>query len=119
MKATKNLMSALLGAAMLALPVAAAAHSYDSESNRAPVFSYEQTAANQPGIVQIHDHDDWRWRDRDDGWRHRDHDEWRWRRHDRDDAWRYRRDGSRYRTVCDHDGDDCRQVRRFNGYNYW
>ena len=74
-------------------------------------------------IVPIHDHDDWRWRDRDDGWRHRDRDDWRGRDHDRDDASRYQRGnyyGTRpnygYRRLCDEDGDDCRQVPRYNYY---
>ena len=146
MKARKNLMSALLGAALLAMPITAAAHPHDGGHNRAPapafhpapaapayrqmvepranfaprIVAYNRTwMAPASPIVPIHDHDDWRrWRDRDDdGWKHhRDRDDWRWRDHDRDDGWRYRRNYYGYRTLCDEDGDDCRQVPRYRNF---
>jgi hypothetical protein len=131
MKATKNLMSALLGAALLAMPITAAARSHDGGHNRGPAPAYHQMPAFRPAvaprvnvaprspIVQVHDRDDWRWRDRDDGWKHRDRDDWRWRDHDRDDAWRDRRGNYPYRTLCDEDGDDCRQVPRYNNNLYY
>src|ERR1700719_3227062 len=71
-------------------------------------------------IVPIHDHDDWRWRDRDDGWKHREHEREEWREHNqyRNEGWRSRRENYPYRTLCDEDGDDCRQVPRVNNYYY-
>jgi len=104
MKARKNLLSALLGAALLAMPITAPAYPHDGGHNRGSAPAYHQASASRPAfarqnfappvvannrtwvapaspIVPIHDHDDWRWRDRDgDGWRHhRDRDDWRWR----------------------------------------
>jgi hypothetical protein len=143
MKASKNLISALLGAALLAMPITAAAHPRDGGNggrfNRGPAPAYCPVPAYRPiaprayfapranfaprftapraPIVQIHDHDDWRWRNHE-RWEHRDRDDWRWRDHDRDDRWRSRRENYRYRTVCDEDGDDCRQVPQVNNYYY-
>jgi hypothetical protein len=110
MRTARNLTSALLGLAMLAVPLTAAAQAYDSNSNRDEVPIYQEAAATQPGLVLVHD--DWREHHRFEHRWHHDRDDWRWR--DRDD-WRYRRRYNRYtynhyRTICDHDGDDCRQV---------
>jgi len=147
MKARKNLMSALLGAALLAMPITAAAHPRDGGHNRGPAPAYHQMPAFRPAvapranfradvaprvaannrmwmaprtpIVPIHDHDDWRWRDRDgDGWRQHERNEWRWRNQFRNNEWRERRENYPYRTLCDEDGDDCRQVPRANNYYY-
>lgn len=102
MKATKNVMSALLGVALLAMPVVASAHPRDDVRNRGPLPAYQKVAAFQPvtarpvilprrsvisPIVSVRDRDDWRRRDRDDRWKHGDRDDWRFRRgHDRDDC---------------------------------
>ena len=112
MRTAKNLTSALLGLAMLAVPMTAAAQSYNCNVNRDAVPIYQESTVNREGVVLVHD-DDWREHHR---WEHRwHHDRDDWRRHERAEDWRYRRNYNRYtynhyRTVCDHDGDDCRQV---------
>ena len=142
MKANKSVISALLSVALLAVPITAAAHPRDDGHNRGPAPAYHQAPAYRPvvapranyaprvaannqlwmtptsPIVPVRDHDDWRWRDRDDGWKHQDRDDWRGRDQDRDDGSRYRREHDNYRTVCDRDGDDCRQVPRTNNLYY-
>lgn len=120
MKIAKNLTSALLGIAMLAAPIIAAAQSTHRNSDRDVTPIYQQASTVHPGIVLV-DHDDWREHHRyGHRWR-RDRDDWRWRGRYRDGDWRYRRGSNRYsynryRTVCEHDGDDCRQVPQFWGY---
>src|SRR5580698_3082097 len=109
MNPKKTLISALLGAALLAMPFAAAAQTIGSDSAFATAINYQHA-----GIVPVHDHDDWRrphrdwrWHDRDDGrWRDRDD----WRSHD---GWR-----SRYYPAY---GDDCRIARPYYPYRegYW
>ncbi len=89
MKATRNLMSALLGVAMLAVPVMASAQPRYEVRNRPPAPAYEKVGVfrRQPArplvvtrravispVVPIHDRDDHKYRDRDD-WRYgRDQD---------------------------------------------
>ena len=101
MKATKNLVSALLGVAMLAVPVMASAQPRYEARNRPLAPSYQKVTVFHPQparpvvvarravispIVPIRDRDDWRWRDRDDH-KYRDRDDWRYGRdHDRDNC---------------------------------
>ena len=94
-------MSALLGVAMLAVPVVASAQPRYQARNRSLAPAYQKVTVFRPQptrpvvvtrravvspIVPIRDRDDWRWRDRDDH-RNRDRDSWRYgREHDRDDC---------------------------------
>lgn len=106
MKATRNLISALLGVAMLTVPVVASAQPRYQARNRPLAPTYEKVTVFRPQpalpavvtrraiispLVPIHDRDDWRWRDRD-------HDSWR--------------------RGADRDRDDCAlpPVRRYNDY---
>ena len=110
MKSKKTLISALLGAALLAMPFAAAAQTFESDRSFTTTTNYQRA-----GIVQVHDHDDWRWRHRDysrwhdrDDWRWRDRDDWRWR-----DGWR-----NEYYPAY---GDGCRVARPYypDHFGYW
>jgi hypothetical protein len=110
MRANKSVISGLLGIALLAMPITAAArpNKDGGRFNRqsAPAYHPERTfrAAPMPGIVQAHDHDGWRNFDRHE--RH-DRDDWnRGRRFDRDD---YRWAGPRFR-----DRDDYQWANRWN-----
>ncbi len=101
MKATRNLMSALLGIAMLAVPVVASAQPRNEVRNRPVLPTYQKATVYRPlparpivvtrravvsPIVPIRDRDDWRWRDRDDH-KYRNRDDGRYGRdHDRDDC---------------------------------
>ena len=90
MSSKKNLLSALLGAALFALPIAASARDYRPhvQPNFAPrVNTYNRVAvAPTSPIMKVHDRDDWRWGHHHE-WHH-DRDDWRWK-HDRDGAWRW------------------------------
>ncbi len=85
MKANKSVLSALLGVALLAVPITASARSHDDYRNRGPVAAYHnvpavaaranfapRVAANDrlfmrptAPMVRVPARDDWRWRDRD------------------------------------------------------
>jgi hypothetical protein len=114
MKANKNLISAFLGVALLAMPITAAAGAPEHTGDRLIVPALAQTYATRvnprTNLMLIHDRDDWgrhhRWRDRDD-WRWHDRDGWRWR-----NSWRNRYYAPVYRD------DDCRVGRRYYPYRY-
>jgi hypothetical protein len=93
MKATKSVISALLGVSLLAVPITAAAHPHDGDRNRGHAPAYHQAPAYRSAVapranfganftpraaannrlwmaptapmVAMRDRDDWRWRDRD------------------------------------------------------
>jgi hypothetical protein len=120
MKAKTNLISTLLGVALLAMPITAAAGSAEYEGDRFTLplaQTYASRANSRANLTLIHDRDDWhrrhqrnwRWGDRDDWYEHN-----RSYRHYRDD-WRQRYYAPIYRD------DDCRVGRRYYLYRdrYW
>src|SRR5271167_881029 len=71
MKANKSVISALLGVALLAVPITAAARTHDDRHNRGPVpayNSYRHAVAPRVNFAPRAAANDRRWRD-GDGWR--------------------------------------------------